>query len=65
MGKSEKGNEMTKDEQNRRRYEYNKKPEARSLDERTIDVTKADVLANAKQIVARARLKGWVKGGRE
>lgn len=47
-----------------KRYEMNKKPEARTQDERTVDIEKQQILANAAQIVERAKLKGWIKGGR-
>ena len=54
---------MTREEQNKRRYEYNRKPEPRTAQEKAIDITAAEVLANARQIVERAKLKGWIKGG--
>lgn len=54
---------MTREEQSRRRYEYNRKPEPRTEQEKTIDMTSAEVLANARQIVERAKLKGWIKEG--
>ena len=63
MESSEKGNAMTRDEQSKRRYEYNRKPEPRTAQEKTIDITAADVLANARQIVERAKMRGWIKGG--
>lgn len=47
----------------KRRYEMNKKPEQRTAEERTVDITKAQVLADAVKIVARARMRGWVRGG--
>ena len=49
----------------KRRYEMNKKPDARTQDERVVDITKAQVLADARQIVERAKLKGWIQGGRK
>ena len=49
----------------KRRYEMNKKPEQRTQEERVVDITKAQVLAEAAQIVERAKLKGWIKGGRK
>ena len=49
----------------KRRYEMNKKPEQRTAEERVVDITKAQVLAEAAKIVARARMRGWVRGGRQ
>jgi hypothetical protein len=63
LGESEKGDEMTREEQNKRRYEYNRKPEPRTAQEKTIDLTAAEVLANARQIVERAKMRGWIKEG--
>ena len=47
----------------KKRCEMNKKPEQRTQEERVVDVTKAQVLAEAVQIVARAKARGWVRGG--
>ena len=46
-----------------KRYEMNRKPAARTAEERVVDITKAQVSAEAGQIVERAKLKGWIKGG--
>ena len=44
----------------KKRYEMNRKPSARTAEERVVDITKAQVLADARQIVERAKLKGWI-----
>lgn len=61
MESSERADEMI--DWKKRRYEMNKKPEQRTQEERVVDITKAQVIADARQIVERAKMRGWIQGG--
>lgn len=45
------------------RLEDNKKPKPRAAGERTIDPLLMVALAQAPMLVARAKARGWIKGG--